>query len=136
MGGTPARSRQAGGTGGYPPSDLARGYPCRGGGSPTLGTPCQTWLGGTPAWGTPPQVPPLDLAGGDLIYPTSGTPCQTWPGGYPCWGVPHLGWSTCYAAVGMPLAFTQEDFLVFIYFCKTEKTDTIFDLCLLKFIWP
>ena len=27
-------------------------------------------------------------------------------------GVPLLGWSTWYAAVGMPLAFTQEDFLV------------------------
>ena len=42
-----------------------------------------------------------------------------WPGGYLSWmgvptfdgGVPILG-STCYVAGGMPLAFTQEDFLV------------------------
>ena len=39
--------------------------------------------------------------------------------------------STCYAAVGMPLAFTQEDFLVINlgyaiarYFCYLDKFDT------------
>ena len=103
----------------------ARGTPV--GGYPTSGTPNRTWPGGTLArgWG----------------YHTSGTPHQTWPGGgvphlrYPplsdlARGVPQLGypsirpgrggggvyptsgngWST---AVGMPLAFTQEDFLGF-----------------------
>ena len=99
-----------------PPSDLARGVPLPGGthlryspldlargvpllmGTPTGGFP----VGGSPARGyptlgtlTPPWVPPSDLAGG-----------------YTCRGVPHLGWSTWYAAVGMPLAFKQEDFLV------------------------
>ena len=45
--------------------------------------------------GTPPQVPPGRTPTGG--YPTSGTPLS----------------STWYAAVGMPLAFTQEDFLVY-----------------------
>ena len=62
----------------YPhPSDLARGYPLWG--DPTLGTPCQTWPGGTPGQGICPR--------------------QTWPGGYPCGGTPPwvppctcLGW--------------------------------------------
>ena len=73
---------------------LARGYP-------TLGTPHQTWLGGgtlpgggiPPDGGTPPQVPP----------------CQIWLGGTPARG---NRWSTWYAAVGMSLAFTQENFFV------------------------
>ena len=66
------------------------------------GTPSQVWVGG-------------------------GTPSQVW-GGTPSWGgTPCLGGtpsppppiakssivSTCYAAGGVPLAFTQEDFLVF-----------------------
>ena len=121
-GGTPARgtprrvplSDLAGGTHlGYPPLNLAGGYPCR----------REYRTSGTPL---------SDLARG---YPTSGTPRQTWqgvplPGGYPTLdtppppsdlimrvalpggGVPHLEWSTWYAAVGMPFAFTQEDFLV------------------------
>ena len=68
------------------------------GGYPTLGTPLphQTWPGGIPMGGIPPWVSPLsDLAGGvplPGVYPTSS--------------------STWYAAVGMPLAFRQEDFLV------------------------
>ena len=123
MGGNPSQV-QVGGTptGGYPNWG---GYPSRG--YPTLGTPHQTW------WGVP-------WRGG---YPTSGTPCQTWwgtpiwtwwpgvpqvggtppqvPPVRPGWGVPWLGgvpiWSsTWYAAVGMPLAFTQEDFLVNVCF--------------------
>ena len=61
--------------------------------------------------------------------------CQTWPGKVPNLGYPHqiwLGgylmrgypmgeyltsgnrWSTWYGAVGMPLGFTQEDFLVLL----------------------
>ena len=72
------------------------------GGYPTLGTPGQPWPGGVRRWGgTPPQVPPI----------RSG------------WGVPQLGGgtppsSTWYATVGMPLAFTQEDFLVCTWVCK------------------
>ena len=117
-GGTPARSRW-----GRVPQ------PGPGGGIPLpRGVPWQTWLGvpwwggvphlsdlagGYPDGGTPPRVTPLlDLAGGGT--PPQVHPCQTWPGGgYPNrgGGVPHLG-STWYATVGMPLAFTQEDFLV------------------------
>ena len=52
-----------------------------------------------------------------------GTPVLTWDGGTPHQGqVPGQDWGgtpnwnsiacTCYAAGGMPLAFTQEDFLV------------------------
>ena len=111
-GGTPARSSQ-GSSGGIPcwgtlpwipPSGLARGIPL------PVGTPI-----GVPHL----RYPPSDLAWGVPLqggYPTSGTlpppdlvkeyPCQ---GGYPTAG---NRWSTWYAAVGMPLAFTQEDFLV------------------------
>ena len=59
---------------GYPPSDLAGGYP-DGGVPPPRVPPHQTWPGGTP-----PQVPPLssDLAGG---YPDGGgTPPQVTDG--------------------------------------------------------
>ena len=83
--------------GGYPISGLGRGYPISGlGGYPSLGgTPC---LGGTQCLGVP------HVRG---EYPMSG-------------GVPHLRppiaqssiASTCYAAGGVPLAFTQENFLV------------------------
>ena len=91
------------------------------------GTPSQVWVGGYP-------IPGL---GGGLPHPRSGW----WGGGVP--GVPsgqvwmvggYLGYSpparsrwgnlpppirqssiasTCYTAGGMPLAFMQEDFLVF-----------------------
>ena len=77
----------------YPPPNLGRGYPHAdlGRGYPSVqiwerGTPpVQTWEGGTP----PIQV---RLGGG-------GTPNRN----IAC---------TCYAAGGMPIAFTQEDFLV------------------------
>ena len=82
---------------GYPMSYLAGGYPSGGypnQGGPHLRYPPSDLAGGYPDRGTPPQVPPQsDLAGG---YPTGGTPLS----------------STWYTAVGMPLAFTQEDFLV------------------------
>ena len=64
-----------------------------------------------PRWGT--YLPgegylPSQLGGGVPTFPSRGVP--TFPGG----GAPY--WSsiacTCYAAGGMPLAFTQEDFLV------------------------
>ena len=78
------------------------------GGYPTLGKPPvhphRTWPGGYPTSGTPPSdlVGGVPSAGG---YPTSGPPPhQTWLGGYPTSG---NRWSTWYATVGMPLAFTQ-----------------------------
>ena len=77
--------------------------------------------GGVPKVGYPPR---LGLTGGG-VYLRRGTPLgQVW------WGVPEDGyptsrdgitpppplqdnrWSTWYAALSMPLAFTQEDFLV------------------------
>ena len=84
--------------GGTPPrvllSDLAWGqYPYQG--VPHLRYPShQTWLGVPLSGGTPPWVPPIRPGQGGG-YPTSGN-----------------RWSTWYAVVGMPLAFTQEDFLV------------------------
>ena len=126
QGGTPARCSWGEGTppgsGGTPPwvpqSDLARGTP------PQVLPPHQTWPGvphlGYPPSQTWPGVP-------DLRYPPPNRPGR----GYPCWGEPHLApvrpgggggvptlvnrWSTWYAAVGMPLAFTQEDFPVYIF---------------------
>ena len=89
-GGYPARSSR-GGT--LPGGTLAGGYP--GGGV--------TWPGGYPGWGYPGQGG--TLAGG---YPGWGVP---WPGGVP--SQDNIG-STCYMAGSMPLAFTQEDFLVFV----------------------
>ena len=65
-----------------------------------------------------------------------GTP-HDWMGYPPTtmtgWGTPHHDWmgyppltsiaSTCYAAAGMPLAFTQEDFLIvdYLYYEKRES---------------
>ena len=84
------------GKGGYP--DLERG------------TPIQTWDGGT--------INPVQTW--EEVQPT-----QTWEWGTPYPGqVPGQGVSTpiqnsiactCYAAGGMPLAFTQEGFLVSIF---------------------
>ena len=80
------------------------GYPSQG--VPHRGYPHWTWPGVSqwrvPTWpegylteGTPPRVPPHRTGLGG-----------TSTGGYPISG------STWYAAVSMPLAFTQEDFLV------------------------
>ena len=103
--GTPARFKWGWGgrgtTAGRYPCQRRR-YPCLGelplpGGTPPWVPPCQTWPGGYPDGG----------------YPTLGTPPSGLAGGYPMGvgGYPTSG-STWYAAVGMPLAFTQEDFLV------------------------
>ena len=70
------------------------------------GYPSQAWMvGGHPGY---PQ-PGLDGGG---VPPTTKTG----------WGTPppikqSSIASTCYAASGMPLAFTQEDFLVILYSC-------------------
>ena len=121
--GVPHRVPPRPGTG-YPPRP-GMGYPLDLG----WGTP-QTWHGvpPRPGMGYPPQtwdgVPP----GPGMGYPPDlgWVPPQTWDGVPPQdlrWGTPpDLGWgsppptwdiaSFCYAAGGMPLAFTQEDFLV------------------------
>ena len=66
--------------------------------TPRGGTPARSWWGVPLPGGTPPQIPPTGSA----------------QGGTSAWGYPTSGnrWSTWYAAVGMPLAFTQGDFLV------------------------
>ena len=65
------------------------------------GTPSQVWMvgGGYP-------VPGLDSGGG-------GNPSQVWMVGEVTHPIRHSSIvSTCYTAGGVPLAFTQEDFLV------------------------
>ena len=79
------------------------------------------------------------LEGEYLIQPWTGggIPIQSWMGGYPisgggtpCPGTPPGIASTCYgyAAGGVPLAFTQEDFLVSFSFysvCWMRSRDPI-----------
>ena len=109
----------------YPISDLmVEGYPIPGlmvGGYPIPGlmvggTPSQVWMvgdGGYPGYppgqvwmvGRYPGYPPGQVW---MVGGTQGTPHHDWMG-YP---PPTSIASTCYAAGGMPLAFTQEDFLV------------------------
>ena len=111
-GGTPARSSREGGTPPQvPPPDLAREGGTLAGGTPPWVPPYRTWPGGGytdrgyPSRGVPHlRYPPLsDLAGGYLDEGGGGLPRL----------VQDNRWSTWYAAVGMPLAFTQEDCLVF-----------------------
>ena len=88
--------------------------------------------------GTPPGVPPVSWMG----YPSQrvpplagwGTPGRVSPTGVPpSRGTPHQTSTacTCYAAGGMPLAFTQEDFLVkrsficFVFFRCNKQQVTI-----------
>ena len=97
-----------------------------GGGGATLAR-SGWWGGGYPGqvWMVGRGVPQPGLDGGG----TQGTPMTGWGtrlarsgwwGGYPGYPPTMTGWSTpppsiastCYAAGGMPLAFTQEDFLV------------------------
>ena len=100
---------------------VGRYYPIpgwAGGTCPRLGrgTPSQVWVGGYP-------IPGLD-GGGYPGYPPPGQVWMVvgypWPGldgGVGTWGTPppirqsSLA-NTCYSAGGLPLAFTQEDFLV------------------------
>ena len=92
----------------------SRGYPMSGGGTPCPGRPHPRsgWGGerAIPAWGGYP----ISGWGGTLGTP----PTEIWDGVPPYlrWGTPPLQSSiasTCYAAGGVPLAFTQKDFLVF-----------------------
>ena len=133
-GGTPSQVWGGGypisGLGGIPGTPLGLGIPLIWDGvPPTLGwgTPRpgmgypQTWDGVTPQ--TWDGVPPRPEMGNPKTWdgvpprPGMGSP-QTWDGVPPR---PEMGYpptrqisivSTCYAAGGMPLAFTQEDFLV------------------------
>ena len=122
LGGGGTRSRS--GWGGVPhPADgggvpRQGGYPSSRGGVP--------WWGGTPAGGVPwwwgvPRQGVTQQWGGTLVGGTLA-------GGYPGGGVPQKKFCffffytacTCYTAGGIPLAFTQEDFLVYICGCPTN----------------
>ena len=112
------------------------------------GTPSQR--GGTLArsGGTPSQVcrggvPHLrSEVGGYPISGLGGVPQSGLDGGYPGYP-PTLRWgtpprqisiaSTCYAVGGMPLAFTQEDFLVQTDF---DKSCHVLSLLYLPRTWP
>ena len=139
MGGTLSQAQ----VGGYPILDL--------GGTPSQvrGTPSQVWRvycprsggvhhprsGGTPSqvWGGPHLrgVPHPSLGGTWGTPPTRsgwGTPLTRSGCGNP---PPNQVWirqssiaSTCYAAGGVPLAFTQEDFLVFTV-CMSRNNQPI-----------
>ena len=72
--------------------------------------PGQVRMGGTPVSGWLPGVPPpLARSGRMGGSPARGVPTR----GTPTWGQDST-WRTWRAAVGMPLAFTQEDCLVII----------------------
>ena len=81
---------------GYPPWPVLDG-----GGRGTPGTPHHDWMGYPPPWLD--GVPPTTMTG-------RSTPLTLWLDGVPPTSIA----STCYTAGGMPLAFTQEDFLVII----------------------
>ena len=103
--------------GGYPPNQVRIGYP-----QPGLdGVPPRPGMGNPPGpgMGYPPgpgMVPP----GPGMGYPPDlgrGTPLT--------WDIA----STCYAAGSMPVAFTQEDFLVFSIFMQfLEKFGQILEV--------
>ena len=118
------------------PPFVWRGYPIQ---LMWGGTPLQVWMRGTPSswWGCTPSswqggtpsswqgVPPSSWQGYPWGTPGQGYPWQGPRAGVPCplaGGTPQQGIlppnrssiaCTCYAVGGMPLAFTQEDFLVF-----------------------
>ena len=105
---------------GYPSARPGHGTPS----PPWDGVPpiIKTWLGYPPPWdGLPPPPPPSRLNQGTPHHQDLARVPSAWDGVPP---TPDVGWgtpptrqssiaSTCYAAGGMPLAFTHEDFLVF-----------------------
>ena len=132
------------GLGGYPIPGVDRGYPIPGleGGNPhprsewgTLDTPWSR-LDGVPLV-KPGWVPPLSKTEWDNSPPPrlDGLPPPQ-PRSMTGWGTPHSRLdgvpssirrqiskaSTCYAAGGAPLAFTQEDFLVHNKFVQLINT--------------
>ena len=116
-GGRDTHLRSRWGGGGYPVQVLMVGEGVPPGQVLMVPPAIKTWLGYSPTlgWGTPSTIktwlgyPPPDLGWG--TPPT----IKTWLG-YPPPPTHPLDSSsiasTCYAAGGMPLAFTQEDFLV------------------------
>ena len=115
-GGTPTRSGWLGGVP-QPGLDGGGGTPARSGWG---GYPSQVWMvGGIPRpglerWGTP--LPGLDGGVVPGVPPWPGLDGGGTPASSGWWGVPQVPpptriASTCYAAGGMPLAFTQEEFL-------------------------
>ena len=95
------------------------------------GMPFKVWMGGTPFYVWVGGTHPRYGWGGTPSQVWGGTPSQVWMGVPPTmtgWGTPHHDWigyppirqssivSTCYMVGGMPLAFTQEDFLVWEFF--------------------
>ena len=96
--------------GGYPVPGLGGGY-----------TPFQVWVGGTSShvwWGVPhPRSGWGVLYSADGWYPIQDQTRRGYPPSKTGWGTPPISKaSTCYAAGGVPLAFTQ-DFLVIIILC-------------------
>ena len=135
-GGTPSQVQWGGGyhiqLSGGTPSQVWEGYPIQ---SWPEGTPSQVQVRGILGYPQPGMdgVPPSQNWMG---YPT---PCQEWmgspqpgldgvPPGQNWMGYPPIRQSiasTCYAAGGMPLAFTQEDFLVLLnYFANDPRQIT------------
>ena len=109
--------RQWGGSG-NPPGGVPGQVPPPGGVRvpPRGGTRSGTPQGGP---GTPPGGYPVRYPGGFWVHPPGGYPVRYPPGGGTQSGTPPGGVpgqdnrrSTHYTAGGMPLAFTQEDFLV------------------------
>ena len=112
-------------------SHLGRGYPHPADG---VGIPPSSWQGRLPIWPIgrvppiwPMEVVPIWLMGVTPVKARWGTPPVRTGWGYPLgwdWTPIRTGWgflppprqssiaSTCYAAGGVPLVFTQEDFLV------------------------
>ena len=73
-------------------------------------------------WGVPQGTPPARTGWGTPPPGLDGIP--HWPGldGVPPPPIRHSSMaSTCYAAGGMPFAFTQEAFLVLIHFRMKEQ---------------
>ena len=127
--------------GGYPISGLGRGTPSQVqvGGVPHprsrwgtllpppgsgIGYPPQTWDGVPPRPGTGyhppgPGTPPQELG--------PGTPPDLGPGIPPdqVWIRQSSTASSCYAAGGEPLAFTQEDFLVYFLLLHGESVSLV-----------
>ena len=110
-GGYPSQIQQAGGY----PSQIQVGGVLQPG--PGGGYPSQVQAGGYPNGGVPHlRYPPIGPGRG--VPQLGGTPPRVPPPVDLCRGLPQRGGtppsSTWYAAVGMPLAFTQEDFLVIL----------------------
>ena len=115
-------SVHGGGGGGYLSQVQPGGVPKQGPAGGEGGTQARSSQGGYPSQ---VQLEGVPLTGG----PHLGNPHQTRLGGTPAGvgGYPTSAqrWSTLYAAVGMPLAFTQEDFLVVLIISQVKLLGAI-----------